>query len=126
VYLGDNPDLAVARPNNLSADIFTRAWFQNTLGALLNNHPCVMVGENTNAATEALQLSMLNASVIASGSSDAAQRMYRCLYGVGSDGSTIYASVPPRVSTWRFLQRFLSAIFIFLFGLGVRNMLKMK
>jgi hypothetical protein len=62
------------------------------VGPFLNDHPCVVVGENalqkpgevlrpgprsiaheprgsTNAATEALQLSILNASVIASGSS---------------------------------------------------------
>jgi hypothetical protein len=145
IYLGENPELAAARHNKPAATTIAsiRVWVDTTLGAFLNDHSCV--GEtatqrqadragskavvpqahvSTNAANEALQLSIFNASVIANPSSEAARRMYGCLYGFETGGA--YAIVPPGVSSWSFAQRFFSAIFIFLFGLGVRNMLKMK
>jgi hypothetical protein len=44
------------------------------------------------------------------------------LYG----GGTPVAIVPPQVAFWSAMHKLWSAIMIFLFGLALRNMLKMK
>ncbi|MFT4078760.1 hypothetical protein [Rhodomicrobium sp.] len=57
----------------------------------------------------------------------AAHRTYGCLYGVELyGGSNPVAVVPSAVSTASAVQKLFSALMIFLFGLALRNMLKVK
>ena len=67
-----------------------------------------------------------NAFIILDGGSDAAHRIYGCLYGIERYGDTAIPVVPTGVSFASAIQKALSGVFIFLFGLGLRNMLKMK
>ena len=81
----------------------------------------------TGARAEALHLAFRNAFVVLDGSSEAAHRTYGCLYGVELyGGSNPLAIVPSAVSTVSAIQKLFSALMIFLFGLALRNMLKMK
>jgi hypothetical protein len=85
------------------------------------------VAGETRAPWEALQLAFRNGSLVLDGGSEAAQRTYGCLYGfekVGESGRTVY--VPLGVSVASAIQKLFSAVFIFLFGLALRNMLKVK
>ena len=81
----------------------------------------------TNARAEALHLAFRNAFVVLDGGSDASHRMYGCLYGL-----ELYAAqspvpiVPSAVSTASAIQKLISGVLIFLFGLALRNMLKVK
>ena len=43
-----------------------------------------------------------------------------------TSASTPIAIVPPRVGIWSAMHKLYSAVMIFLFGLALRNMLKMK
>jgi hypothetical protein len=61
------------------------------------------------------------------GDADTAHRIYGCLYGVELyGGGTPVAVVPAQVATASAIHKIWSAIMIFLFGLALRNMLKMK
>ena len=81
----------------------------------------------TGARAEALHLAVRNAFVVLDGSGEAAHRTFGCLYGVELyGGSTPMAIVPSAVSTVSAAQKLFSALMIFLFGLALRNMLKMK
>jgi hypothetical protein len=81
----------------------------------------------TGARAEALFLAFRNALVVLDGSGEAAHRSYGCLYGVELyGGSTPVAVVPSAISLASGIQKVLSAVMIFLFGLALRNMLKMK
>ena len=73
-------------------------------------------------------LAFRNAFIILDGSSEAGHRTYGCLYGVGlyGGGSHPLAVVPSAVSTVSTVQKLFSGLMIFLFGLALRNMLKMK
>jgi len=82
-------------------------------------------------ANEALHLALRNAFtvplLVLDGTSEAAQRSYGCLYGVIlRDDSGPLAVVPSAVSTASAAQNLFSGLMIFLFGLALRNMLKMK
>jgi hypothetical protein len=57
---------------------------------------------------------------------DATRRAFGCLYGVERYGGNPVVYVPRSVAIASGIQKLLSAIFIFLFGLAVRNMLKVK
>ncbi len=76
----------------------------------------------TNAGAEALNLAFRNALVAIDGGSDASYRIYGCLYGVENKTPI----VPSAVSTASAIQKLISGILIFLFGLALRNMLKVK
>ena len=81
----------------------------------------------TDLANEAWHLAFRNAFIVLDGSSEAAHRTYGCLYGVELyGGSNPLAVVPSAVSTASAVQKLFSALMIFLFGLALRNMLKMK
>jgi hypothetical protein len=81
----------------------------------------------TNARAEALHLAFRNAFIVLDGSSEAAHRSYGCLYGVELyGGSNPIAVVPSAVSTVSAAQKLFSGLMIFLFGLALRNMLKVK
>ncbi|WKW51292.1 hypothetical protein [Rhodomicrobium lacus] len=83
--------------------------------------------DKTSARAEALQLAFRNAFIVLDGSSEAAHRTYGCLYGVELyGGSNPVAVVPSAVSTASAVQKLFSALMIFLFGLALRNMLKVK
>ncbi|MGO8953725.1 MAG: pentapeptide repeat-containing protein [Rhodomicrobium sp.] len=81
----------------------------------------------TDVANEAWHLAFRNAFIVLDGSSEAAHRSYGCLYGVELyGGGNPLAVVPGAVSTASAIQKLVSALMIFLFGLALRNMLKMK
>ncbi|MGO9485308.1 MAG: pentapeptide repeat-containing protein [Rhodomicrobium sp.] len=81
----------------------------------------------TDLANEAWHLAFRNAFIVLDGSGEAAHRTYGCLYGVELyGGSNPLAVVPSAVSTVSAAQKLFSALMIFLFGLALRNMLKMK
>jgi hypothetical protein len=81
----------------------------------------------TNARAEALHLAFRNAFVVLDGGSDASHRMYGCLYGLELHaGQNPVPIVPSAVSTASAIQKLISGVLIFLFGLALRNMLKVK
>jgi uncharacterized protein YjbI with pentapeptide repeats len=84
------------------------------------------IAGKTNAAREAMQLAFRNGALGLDSSGDGAHRTYGCLYGFELFGKSRTAYVPNSVSIAASVQKILSAIFIFLFGLALRNMLKMK
>lgn len=83
---------------------------------------------STDAVSEALHLAFANGFVVgALGGNDGARRTYGCLYGLEKTGDrAIYPVVPAFVSKVSRLQKVASLLFIFLFGLGIRNMLRLK
>ena len=81
----------------------------------------------TNARAEAWHLAFRNAFVVLDGGSDASHRMYGCLYGLELyAGQNPVPIVPSAVSTASAIQKLISGVLIFLFGLALRNMLKVK
>jgi hypothetical protein len=84
------------------------------------------VRNQTNLVNEALSIAYHNAVIVLDSSGDSAHRAFGCLYGVERYGGNPVAYVPRNVAIASGIQKLLSAIFIFLFGLAVRNMLKVK
>ncbi len=80
----------------------------------------------TGAPREAFRLAIRNGSVILDGGEDAVHRTYGCLYGVERYAGNPVPFVPGFVTGASGLQKVLSALYIFLFGLALRNLLKMK
>jgi uncharacterized protein YjbI with pentapeptide repeats len=97
-------------------------------GAEGNLGPLVPEAWRTTAApAEALQLAFRNGFILLDNGGDAAHRSYGCLYGVELyGGSNPVAFVPPAASIASMIQKLVSGGLIFLFGLALRNMLKMK
>lgn len=144
-FLGESPDMSAARAtlreggaSRLAsyAETTARAWgeWRHGQGAcyappapadVKESHIGSLsadVRSSTSAVSEALQLAFRNAFIVLDSSGDAAHRAYGCLYG----GSEPIAVVPGSVSAVAAIQKVCSATFIFLFGLALRNMLKMK
>ena len=89
--------------------------------------PSEKLRSQTNARAEALHLAFRNAFVVLDGGSDASHRMYGCLYGLELyAGQNPVPIVPSAVSTASAIQKLISGVLIFLFGLALRNMLKVK
>jgi hypothetical protein len=85
------------------------------------------LASGTDLANEAWHLAFRNAFIVLDGSSEASHRTYGCLYGVEMyGGSNPLAVVPSAVSTVSAIQKLFSGLMIFLFGLALRNMLKVK
>ncbi len=84
------------------------------------------VRSRTNPVNEALSIAYHNAVVVLDSSGDSAHRAFGCLYGVERYGGNPVAFVPRSVAIASGIQKLLSAVFIFLFGLALRNMLKVK
>ena len=145
VYLLNSPVIADKRAQlaapawidrrETDADLVVSAWFDSAKCATFpESQPGVGrrslapdVAKGTTLAGEALHLSFLNASVIGSFSGDNARRTYGCLYGLESDASgNTFPIVPNFVADLGAVQRLISAVLIFLFGMAVRNMLKLK
>jgi hypothetical protein len=110
----------------------TKGWLLNPLRPNLENNPKIgaisrSVRDQTSAANEAFHLALRNAFIVFDGGEQAAHRTYGCLYGVelygGGDPVPIVPSMVTYVSAG---QKLFSGVMIFLFGLALRNMLKMK
>jgi hypothetical protein len=84
------------------------------------------VREQTGAVNEAFHLALRNAFIIVDGGENAAHRTYGCLYGLEIYGDNPVPVVPSAVSYISALQKIFAGVMIFLFGLALRNMLKMK
>jgi hypothetical protein len=85
------------------------------------------VRETTNAPAEAMRLAFRNALIVLGNGSDAALRSYGCLYGLELyGGSTPIPVMPQAVFITSAIQKTASLLFIFLFGLAIRNRLKIK
>jgi Pentapeptide repeats (9 copies) len=84
------------------------------------------VRDTTNLVNEALSIAYHNAVIILDSSGNSAHRSFGCLYGVERYGGNPVAFVPRSVAIASGIQKLLSAIFIFLFILAVRNMLRVK
>jgi len=82
--------------------------------------------ESTDATAEAINLAWHNAFILLDSGGDAAYRTYGCLYGIERYGDNPVAFVPSDVTRAGAIQKFFSGAMIFLFGLALRNMLKMK
>jgi len=81
----------------------------------------------TDAPTEAIELALRDGFLILYGDADTAHRIYGCLYGIELyGGGTPVAIMPPDVAFWSAIHKLWSAVMIFLFGLALRNMLKLK
>ncbi len=80
----------------------------------------------TNPVNEAFSIAYHNALVVLDSNGDSAHRAFGCLYGVERYGGNPVAFVPRAVAIASGVQKLLSAAFIFLFGLALRNMLKVK
>ena len=150
-YLGQHPDVMAAReraetgPGLAWLTTYARATWQ----AYRGDQPCWAgipdkpdpadasktlpsdltglrppVSKQTTAAAEALRLAVANATII--GGQDGSHRTYGCLFGIERYGDNPVAHVPGAVSAIAAAQKVFSALFIFLFGLAIRNMLKMK
>ena len=104
------------------------------------------IRKDLTAVNEALWLTFGNGLVVGNliGGTETTRLMYGCLYGLeeirppaksndhkSAKPNTSHAGltvtyIPPFVAKVSAFQRFASVIFIFLFGLAIRNMLKMK
>ena len=80
----------------------------------------------TNLVNEAFSIAYHNAVIVLDNSGDSMHRAYGCLYGVERYGGNPVAYVPRNVAIASGIQKLLSAVFIFLFGLALRNLLKVK
>ena len=152
VYLGQSPDIAEMRAGQRAESV---PWFARNFGTAWDvwwkhkrkcyagepdqpkpdaPNPPPYIGalsqglrKDTDLANEAWHLAFRNAFIILDGSSEAAHRSFGCLYGVELyGGSNPLAVVPSAVSTASAIQKLFSGLTIFLFGLALRNMLKMK
>ena len=132
LYLGQSEDVRVRRQALADDHTFGVAYVLGTYEAWREGSACVpglpeAVRRTTNVATEALQLSTINAVVFADTGADGARRAYGCLYGLENAAAANSPPViTPQVSWLARIQRALSVMLIFLFGLGLRNLLKIR
>jgi uncharacterized protein YjbI with pentapeptide repeats len=137
-YLGQTPDVVAARAK--AGETGVVAYLHSSLDAWRADQPCWpgkdegrgFVGlteparSQTRAAAEAFQLALRNGLIVLEGNDDAAHRTYGCLYGLEGNHDSSVPFVPPAVSLASTVQKLVSGLLIFLFGLSLRNMLKMK
>jgi hypothetical protein len=84
------------------------------------------VRAETDLVRKAFSIAYHNAIIVLDSSGDSMHRAYGCLYGVERYGGNPVAYVPRNVAIASGIQKLLSAVLIFLFGLALRNMLKVK
>ncbi len=94
------------------------------LGQANDSGRCANLDLRTSPSVEALQLALRNGLIVLYSGDESAHRIHGCLYGMVGKTETPY--VPASVSTVTAVQKFFSLLFIFLIGLALRNMLKMK
>jgi hypothetical protein len=130
-YLGERDDMRAARVALAPADgpVTTLAAYAVTTGKALSIRPACRIERGPFAATdavmEAIQLSLKNAVVFNIGGTDTARRTFGCLYGL-EPGDDQYLRIPVRVSMASTGQALASGFLIFLFGIAVRNRLRLK
>ncbi len=134
-YLGQSPD-AEARRTALQNDGSVgaaEAYVTTATSAWRDKQPCIEgVGTavparaKTNAADEALFLALRNGLVVFDGGNDASYRTYGCLYGFDKSTDKMAPVVPSAVSFASLIQKLISSVAIFLLGLGLRNMLRLR
>lgn len=93
---------------------WTRACHESVDRAELKLQP-------TDKVTEAISLSIRNALIF--DRSDTSRRTYGCLYGLVDNGRS--GAIPTWVGKLSLLESLLSAIFLFLIGLALRNMFRL-
>jgi hypothetical protein len=137
-YLGQTPDVVAARAKGGETGVV--AYLRTSVDAWRADQPCWtskdeakgFIGlteparSQTRATAEAFQLALRNGFVVLEGSDEAAHRTFGCLYGLERYGDSPVPFVPPAVSLASAVQKLVSSLLIFLFGLSLRNMLKMK
>jgi len=141
-YLGQNPDVAAERGQLRQAGASRlSAWVETTRSAAwLAPQQCYLpppdraglaalkpaTRNETNAPNEALFLALRAGLVFLDPGISTSHRAFGCLYGVEAYDSHLAPVAPPAVSYAMLLQKLTSLLFIFLFALGLRNMLTMK
>ena len=146
-FLGQNPDLAAERQKLDRHGFFVQpiaysitAWealFKRPAPACFDSSQLdanqngfsglvEQARKQTNLVNEALTIAYHNAVIVLDSSGDSMHRAFGCLYGVERYGGNPVAFVPRNVAIASGFQKFFSAVFIFLFGLALRNMLKVK
>jgi hypothetical protein len=145
-YLGQHNTVADARAElQRNGSSYLAAYGKATYAAARDRTACVsfleptdktstyvgglpkLVREATSAPAEALQLAFRNGFIVLEAGGEGAHRSYGCLYGVELyGGSNPVAYVPSAISAASAIQKLFSSVFIFLFALALRNMLKMK
>ena len=141
-FLGQSPGVTATRKADIAAGASSGVltYAISSIAAWQKGEPCfagppdtnlrgerIVTGlaeplrRSTNAAREALHLAFRNALVFVDTGTEAAYRTFGCLYGVER-----VAVVPSSVSWASTVQKIISGVLIFLFGLAVRNMLRMK
>ena len=144
-FLATPGELSVASVAMLAALFALEAYWpphtpRSNFFAMLNGQPCFAgdvagkvalppgVRTETSAAQEAWHLATRNAFLFFDGGPEAGRRIYGCLYGFEAAANNVAGAplMPSRVSLITAVQKFISFAFIFLFGLALRNQLRMK
>lgn len=144
-YLGERPGMADQRTlAQMWGSTVTESYISTAYDAWKTKWPCYLpkkypkaanevVGlsqtlrDQTNTWQEAKHFALRNGFLFLYDNADASYRTYGCLYGVELfDGGDPVAIVPPNVAFWSAMQKLCSAVMIFLFGLALRSMLRMK
>jgi uncharacterized protein YjbI with pentapeptide repeats len=131
LYLGQQPEVRDRRALLASEHNFLSAYLLAIVAAWREAQPCTSglpesVRRLTDAPTEAVQIAVMNGVLFADMGADGSRRAYGCLYGTEGSSATSPALISPQVNWIARVQRTLSVVLIFLFGLGLRNKLKMK
>jgi hypothetical protein len=130
-YLGENAEVADRR-NALRDDGASAlgAYVETTAAAWRTPQSCHVRAsaerrDGSNAPVEALQLAFSNALMGLGAGGEARHQSLGCLYGVEvyRTGAAM-AAIPSSTAFVSTLQQALSALFIFLFGLALRNKFK--
>jgi hypothetical protein len=145
-YLGQTPAALAVRAGSFEQPLgaWARTYLETAKAHYDADAPCFMgddtrdalpdvIRTETTAKQEAFQMAVRNAVVVLEGSAEVTTRALGCLYGfsktektAGGEASVRQLILPPEVSTIIGLQKFFSAIALFLIGLAIRNMLRMK
>lgn len=80
----------------------------------------------TGPSGQALALSIRNAIVLDRSDPATSRRMFGCLYGMTGTETSALPVIPPSVTLLSGLQSIISGALLFLVGLGVRNMFRLK
>ena len=140
VYLGEHEGVRQRRDaSERNGAHWAAAYLSTSYEAWRLGEPCYVPGddrpglgalspavrERTSAPKEALDLALRTGLVLIDPDTDNARRIYGCLYGVERFGETVAPIVPPPVSHFMILEKIFCALMIILFGLALRNMLRM-
>ena len=139
-YLGEHPGVASDRALlRQQCHGWASAWIGSTYhAAWASPEPChepanpppgqvqPSLPPNTSAPNEAFQLALRTGLIAFDPGPESTPRTYRCLYGLENVGGRPTPVISWAVSNMIIGQKLFSAVMIFLFGLALRNMLKMK